>query len=367
MVLQFAIFLTIFIALIVGVHFFVSSSIAVFLSVYSATGKRLLFYLPLVMSLSFIATSMMTRYFGNGVVKYLYYLSSVWMGIMNYVLLAVIIAWIIIGVGKLIHFNIDQKILSYVLLALVFIIVGYGIYNARKPMVNNIDVTIKNLPEYWQGKTVVQISDIHLGAIVRANYMAKVIKEINKIKPDLLFITGDYFDGTCPYPEVYAKELKNLNPPDGIVFINGNHETYEGLDRINEALNGIDLYYLEDKLVNINGLNILGLAYPLRATGRDVSEALKMLDPNEPNIMLYHEPRYIKEAKAAGVNLQLAGHTHRGQFWPHNFFTWLIYNKYHYGLHTDGDHTIYTTSGTGTWGPPLRVGSKAEIVKINFK
>jgi predicted MPP superfamily phosphohydrolase len=367
MALQFTIFITIFIALIVGVHFFTFVSLAAFLSVYSDLGKRLLFYIPLVLSISFIATSMMTRYFGNGVVKYLYYLSAVWMGIMNYVLFAVIFIWILIGLGKIIRYNPNEKILTYTILSLVVLVVGYGIYNARKPVVKEIDVAIKNLPEYWQGKTIVQLSDIHFGAIVRANFMDKIIARLDKIKPDLVLITGDYFDGTCPYPEIYAQELKRLNPPEGIVLIDGNHETYEGLDKIKAVLEGIDLHYLRDEKLTLNGLNILGLAYPLRGLGRKVEEELKLLEPSEPNILLYHEPRYIKEAKAAGVNLQLAGHTHRGQFWPHSFFTWLIYKKYHYGLHTDGDHAIYTTSGTGTWGPPLRVGSKAEIVKINLK
>jgi len=366
MQIQIIIFVTIVLAIIVGAHYYAFISIAAFFSVTGLLAKRLLFFLPLFFSLSFIITSIMTRYFGNGLVKYLYYLSAIWLGIMNYILVAVTVVWIIIGLGKLLGLAPNQKLLASTLFVFVLLIVGYGLYNARRPVINNIDVTIKNLPEFWRGKTAVQISDIHLGANKRTPYMANIAQEINRLNPDIIFITGDYFDGTCPYLDIYANELKKLSPPEGMVFINGNHETYEGLDRIRAALKDIDLIYLEDELVNIKGLNILGLAYPTRGLGRDISGELKKLEPNEPNILLYHEPRYIKEAQAAGVNLQLAGHTHQGQFWPHNFFTWLIYKKYHHGLYTDGDYTIYTTSGTGVWGPPLRIGTKPEIVVIHF-
>jgi len=98
-----------------------------------------------------------------------------------------------------------------------------------------------------------------------------------------------------------------------------------------------------------------------------MEKVLNSLEINSPSILLFHEPRDIEAAKNAGITLQLSGHTHMGQLWPFNYITYLIYGKYHYGLHNEGDYSIYTTNGAGTWGPPMRLFKPSEIVHITFK
>ena len=367
MAYQFLIFLILALLIIGGVHFYLYATVIKFFSLAAWPGRGLLFFLPLAFSLSFILASILTRSFANGAVKDFYYFSGLWLGIMNYLMIAATLAWLVYGLAKLMHFNLDTRWLMGVLFALALIVAAYGVYNSGNPRVKNITIKIKNLPEYWQGKTVVQMSDVHLGAIKGTAYIERVVAQANRQKPELVLITGDYFDGTCPNLSLYSDELKKINAPQGMVFISGNHETYIGLDKVKAALAGLNLKYLEDETINIEGLNILGLAYSRQGAKGDVSAVLQTLDPSAPNIFLSHEPRYTSEAKAAGVDLELSGHTHAGQLWPYNFFTALIYKKYYTGLHSEDGFNIYTTTGTGVWGPPMRVGSHSEIVAIKFE
>ncbi|MCX6796003.1 MAG: metallophosphoesterase, partial [Candidatus Falkowbacteria bacterium] len=118
---------------------------------------------------------------------------------------------------------------------------------------------------------------------------------------------------------------------------------------------------------NVAGLNIIGADF-IRDFGnkQSIEELLKKVRADEANIFLYHEPLYIEMVKNSGVSLQLAGHTHDGQQFPFQFFTWLIYKKYYNGLHVEDNYTSYTSNGAGTWGPPLRIGNTPEVVAITL-
>jgi len=247
---------------------------------------------------------------------------------------------------------------------------GYGIWNAYHPRVRNLTVRIKNLPPAWRGKKIVQLSDVHLGNILRADFASRLVAMANAENPDLVAITGDLFDGADGKLEDLVAPLNTLHAPLGIYFVTGNHETYLGVERAYAALRTTPVRILADETVVIDGLQVIGVSYPERGRSKDFAEAitkLRSLDPALPSILLYHSPTHIAEAKAAGVSLQLSGHAHHGQIFPIQFISRLVYGRYYHGLHVEGDYTLYASSGAGTWGPTLRTGNYPEIVVIRLE
>ena len=163
--------------------------------------------------------------------------------------------------------------------------------------------------------------------------------------------------------------LNQLVAPQGIYFVTGNHETYLGVRRSFEALRGTPAKILDNQMAVVEGLQVVGISYPER--GREgfaqKMDGVQGFNPSVASILLYHSPDQIAAAKAAGINLQLSGHVHQGQLFPLQFATRLIYGKFHHGLHSEGDYTIYTSSGTGLWGPTMRTGNHPEIVVIHLE
>jgi hypothetical protein len=247
-------------------------------------------------------------------------------------------------------------------------VVIFGFYNAQNIRLKFITVKIKNLPPAWQGKTAVQISDVHAGIINNEKFLKNLFDKLSQVRKDIVFITGDYFDSRDGSFEGLAAPLKELKADKGIYFVTGNHEKYINEEQALSALKNAGVKILKDEIVNIDGLNIAGIDFPGdMQTSTSATKMLEQIKPDEPTILLYHEPKLIDLAKKSGVDLQLAGHTHAGQIWPLGFFTELIYDQYYTGLHQDGDYTLYTTPGVGTWGPPIRTGNAPEIVIITLE
>ena len=184
----------------------------------------------------------------------------------------------------------------------------------------------------------------------------------------MVLIGGDYFDGSLSEYNSLTDPLKNIKSKYGLYFVNGNHESYIGEKGADQALQSAGVKILKDEITNINGLNIIGADFTSDfGNKKNIETLLKKAKPEEANIFLHHEPRYTDLAKAHGIDLQLAGHTHDGQQFPFQFFTWLIYKKYHNGLNKDDGYTSYTSNGAGTWGPPIRIDNTPEIVVITLK
>jgi hypothetical protein len=247
---------------------------------------------------------------------------------------------------------------------------GYGVWNAYHPRAEHLVVRIKNLPPIWRGKKVVQLSDVHLGRVLGAAFLQDLVEQINRENPSIVFITGDLFDGIDGRLDGLVAPLNGLRAPLGIYYVTGNHETYLGVDRALAALKKTKVRVLRDEMVVIDGLQIIGIDYPERAFSKNVAAVITKLpefNSGAPSILLYHNPSQVGQAKAAGINLQLSGHTHKGQIFPIQFISRLIYGKYYNGLHVEGDYTIYTSSGAGTWGPTMRTGNHPEIAVIRLE
>src|SRR5581483_1262507 len=260
--------------------------------------------------------------------------------------------------------------LGFAAVALTCLYSTYGVWNAYHPRTEHLTVRIKNLPSAWQGRRAVQVSDVHLGLVLGPSFFKDIVERINSENPAIVFITGDLFDGIDGRLDELVAPLNLLRAPLGIYYVTGNHETYLGTHRAYEALKKTRARILADELVVIEGLQVIGVSYPERGFSTDLAEVVRRLpgfDARLPSILLYHNPTQIERVMAAGINLQLSGHTHHGQLFSIQFISRLIYGKYYSGLHVQGDYTLYTSSGVGTWGPTMRTGNHPEITVVHFE
>lgn len=317
----------------------------------------------ITVSVGFILIFVALNFYDNFLLRQLYLLLSLLIGWLFYLTMFGIL-FRFITFFKLSYSNQSLARIGIFCATVLFII---GVIYTFFFHIKTIEIKIDNLPEKWCGQKIVQISDLHLGNIHGSNFLQKVAGKIKTLNPDYLIITGDLFDG---HPGQLAKlgpELQDLSATKRVIFIPGNHDKYLGLDEFSGYLKQANILSLVDEAVTIDGLEIIGYDY-LDKEWRDQRQVKNISTyQGQPRLLLNHAPIEISKAKDLHVSLQLSGHSHGGQMWPISLFTELIYGKYQYGLHTEGAYNIYTTSGVGSWGPPLRTFNRPEIVQIILK
>jgi hypothetical protein len=250
------------------------------------------------------------------------------------------------------------------------IVVGvYGIINARWVRIRRVPVRLPNLPRSWRGRRAMVVSDLHLGHFNGAGFSQRIANFAAQLKPDIVFICGDFFDGTRTDPERMVAPFKQISAPLGMFFATGNHDEFGDRRHFLAALAGAGIRVLTNEKVIVDGLQILGVPYhdttfPIRM--RANLEGLG-IDRNAASILLNHVPNRLPIVEEAGVSLQLSGHTHGGQFFPFNWLTQRVFGKFTYGLNAFGALQVYTSFGAGTWGPPMRVGTRSEVVLLTFE
>lgn len=259
---------------------------------------------------------------------------------------------------------------------IVFIIVGYGIWNAKNQVVTNYDVNINKASGQLDSLNVVMVSDVHMGIGIREKGIDKLVNSINELNPDIVLFCGDMVDESTPtkLKEYSTQAFKNIQSKYGVYDITGNHEYNSGdISKTISSFEEGNVKFLQDEAVKINdSFYIVGRNDPAgkRIDGQEtkpLSDILKDADRSLPIIVLNHRPEKLQEAEEENVDLQLSGHTHKGQIFPGNIITSLL-NEDDYGYMKKDDFNLIVSSGYGTWGPPLRIGTKGEIVniKINF-
>jgi hypothetical protein len=240
--------------------------------------------------------------------------------------------------------------------------------NARWIRVRRITVSLDNLPDEWHGRKALLMSDLHLGNINGTGFSRRLVALANRLRPDIVFLPGDLFDGTKADLDLLVAPFKDLTAPLGTYFSTGNHEEFTDPAHYIEAVSRAGIRVLNSERVTVDGLHILGIAYgdstyPMRARA-----TLETLSPGsgQASILLSHAPIRLPVVDQAGISLQLSGHTHGGQLFPYTFFTRRIFGRFTHGLHNFGALQVYTSTGAGTWGPPMRVGTQPEIVLLEF-
>ncbi|KAB8047850.1 metallophosphoesterase [Janthinobacterium rivuli] len=259
------------------------------------------------------------------------------------------------------------------LLALLATVVGF--INARRvARVRDVDVPITGMPPALQNFTIVQLSDIHVGATIKRAYVEAIVARANGLQADVIAITGDVVDGTVAQLGGHTAPLGGLRARHGVFLVTGNHEYYSGAAPWVAEFRRLGLRVLMNEhailehdgaRLALAGVTDFNAAAFDPAQASDPQAAIAGAPADIPRILLAHQPRSAAAAEVAGYDLQLSGHTHGGQFWPWNLFV-PLQQPYVAGLHRRGRLWIYVSRGTGYWGPPKRIGAPAEITRIRL-
>ncbi len=254
---------------------------------------------------------------------------------------------------------------------------GLGFWSARKtPTARPVEIRVPGLDHAFDGFRIVQITDLHIGATVKRSFVEDVVRAVNKLDPDLIAITGDLVDGPVARLRDDVAPLGALTAPYGTFFVTGNHEYYSGVDQWVDYLRdrfGWNVLLNEHRVVERDGARLVVAG--ITDFSRRNAESLHRSNPSAavlgapdgaPQILLAHQPMSIHAAAQAGVDVQLSGHTHGGQFFPWNLVVYMV-QPYVSGLSRHENTQIYVSRGTGYWGPPLRVGAPSEITVITLR
>ena len=199
------------------------------------------------------------------------------------------------------------------------VVVGvYGVFNASLTRITRTTVRLANLPEAWRGRTAALISDLHLGHVRNGNFLRRMVAKILREEPDAIFIAGDLYDGTAIDAGRAAEPLNKLTAPQGVYFVAGNHEQFGDDSKYLRAVAAAGVRVLNNEKVEVDGLQIVGVPYRNATQDGHLASVLRgvRLDRDRASILLIHAPDHPATAEAAGVSLQLSGHTHLGQFIP---------------------------------------------------
>ena len=322
-----------------------------------------------ILSVSFVTASVLAFSYTNGPVRALYKAAAVWMGFLSFLFIGALASWVVFAIASTAAIGINFHLLVEALFAVAIALGLYGVCNASWTRITRARVTLENLPDTWRGRKAALISDVHLGHVRNRNFLQLLIAKVLREQPDLIFIAGDLFDGTAIDAQKAAEPLSQLTSPHGVYFVAGNHEQFGDDSKYLNAIAATGVRVLKNERVNVDGLQIVGVPYRNATSNSDLAAVLRdlPLDRDRASILLTHAPDHPDVAEANGFSLQLSGHTHLGQFVPWSWMARRVYRQFVYGLSRIGKMQVFTSSGAGTWGPPLRLGSNPEIVMLEFE
>jgi len=333
----------------------------------------------ILVALSPIAARLGTSILHGKLPESLVKLGDYWMAAIYYL----VVAWVLIDflrlISRLIAPNftrvmVPSPCLGVGILIMLISLLTYGTLNAAQTRVQHYKINIEKTAPGLKALKAVLVSDTHLGTTMNISRLQKLVSQVNDLQPDIVFMPGDIIDGDLDYFSAQGmdKLLRQINAPLGVFAVLGNHEYLGGSGELvsthlHEA--GIvvlqdnyllvqDLFYVvgrEDRMANrFTGLKRLTLPEIMNGMNKDL-----------PIILMDHQPYDLSEAELSGIDLQLSGHTHHGQFFPNDFVTNRIF-EVDWGYLKKGDLHVIVTCGYGTWGPPIRIGSHSEIVVIDI-
>lgn len=358
-------------------HWFVYSTfIAFFPGLAPAEASDLRMAL-LILAFSFVVASLLSFRFSNPAVSVIYWAAAVWLGFLNFFFWGSLVLWLAWLAVKFSHLAANPEALRAPLAAAIYILAAltgiYGLINARIIRVRRVPIKIADLPASWRGRRAVLMSDLHLGPINGVRFCRHVVALAAQLKPDVVLIPGDLFDGTKGDLDQLIAPFQALKAPLGIFFSTGNHEEFTSPKQYIDAIRRAGIRVLANEQVVVDGLRIGGVLYHDSSSPLHMKAALSSMgaegtqaDGAVPGILLNHAPARLPIVEQAGFSLQVSGHTHGGQFLPFTWITRRVYGRFTSGLHSFGSLEVFTSTGAGTWGPPIRVGTRPEIILLEF-
>lgn len=335
-----------------------------------------------ILAFSFIIGQILERGEPTLIARIITHIGSVWMAVFLYLLLFVIAVdlirllnlWLHFVPNPMFGFISNGRLLLIMAWILALSITAGGWLNARYPRLHEVEITIDKKIEGHNELKIVLATDIHMGAMIGKKRVSEMIDKINAQNPDIVLLAGDLVDHNPLFMkyENIGPEFLRLKSPMGIYAVAGNHEFIGHAEVSIDYLQQYGIQYIRDTLIDVQGV--------LQIAGRDDREkkqfegkarkpievVLNNIKPNLPLILMDHQPVEYASAEKYGVDLMVSGHTHRGQLWPFGYITNAIFEN-DYGLMKKGKTNYYTSSGYGTWGPPVRTGNRPELVVFTVK
>lgn len=354
------------------VHYLCYTRVISHLHVKQSTRKWLQYFL--IANMIAIIGYLSSRY-GFNPSRFLYFILSLSIGIGFVLFMATILYEILHLLQRLVPFDERKRTFFKRSTDIAFLSLGSAYLGAaiaegtKEPVVHFVDIKQNRFQQ--TPYTIVQISDLHIGGLIDKEFVAKSVTTINQLKPDVIAITGDLSDAHIDVVKEAINELRHLKSRYGTYYIVGNHEYFHSIDDTITHIKTLGIHVLENesKLIN-NDFYIVGVydLFGFKANSHipDIAKAMRDIPPNIPTLLLAHQPKYLEFLEGFTPSLILSGHTHGGQIWPFEYLVRLA-QPYVKGLHKLGPNRhIYINSGIGFWGPPMRLGSQAEITSIKW-
>lgn len=328
------------------------------------------------LTVSYVVSSIWNSYYPTKPLNSLLWIGSYWLAITYYAFLL----WLFVDILSLInsfigllalHLN-KQPSIAITLWTIIAIVMIYGRWVATHPIVKQYQLKLNKRAGNLSNLHAVLIADVHLGPLVGTSQLAKMVSTIQQLQPDIVFFAGDMIDENVPFfiAEKMPEQLKKITPPFGVFAVLGNHEYIGGYgEQAIKALEQSGVMVLRDSFMKVaDSFYVIGRddrssARFARKQRLGLATMLKGIDQSLPLILLDHQPNDFSEAERSAIDLQLSGHTHRGQFFPNNLITEKVFELDWGYLAKESFHVI-VSSGYATWGPPIRLGNRPEVVEI---
>lgn len=263
-----------------------------------------------------------------------------------------------------------QKWAGIVTMGLFVFFLAYGLFNAYNPVVRNYDIKMEKGSSTLDSLQIAMAADTHFGVMSGKNHAERLVKNINALHPDIILLPGDLFDDDIqPFlDQKINRVLSKLDAPYGVYASLGNHDKHDGtMQELIEALENSGIQILYDEIVDVQGqFTLIGRKDRTERDRLSLHSLMDGVNLTKPTILLEHQPYELDIAEQEGIDLMVSGHTHGGQVFPGNLITDAIYENDWGYLKKEQLHTV-VTSGFGFWGPPIRIGTRSEIVTIQVQ
>ena len=352
------------------------------LSIVSSEHKTLFLVVSIFVVVSYIAGRFLERAFPSIISTVLIWIGSFWIAFMFYFFLSLVAVDLLRLINHFVPFFPEiisknpektKRFTALVIILFVFITVAGGYINTKMIVVQHYKIPVKKSAGNLKSLNIAMASDIHLGTILDSSFLEKVVDKINALNPDIVLLPGDVIDEDIGpvLRDNMGHLLEKIKSKYGVYAVTGNHEYIGGVDAACNYLTSHGIKMLRDSVIKIDnafyliGREDIAIRQFAHKQRKDLKELLNGVDHSFPLIMMDHEPFKLNEAFENGIDLQLSGHTHNGQLWPMNFLISKIY-ELGWGYMIKGNTHYYVSCGVGGWGPPIRTGSRPEIVNITL-
>jgi predicted MPP superfamily phosphohydrolase len=334
-----------------------------------------------IVASSFIGGRLLENVWLSAVSDVLVWMGAFWIAAMLYFFLSLLLLDLLRLVNHWVPFfpsfvtahpSTAKGVVALVITGSILLLLAAGHVNARIPRVQTLHLTIPKKVQGLETLNVVAASDIHLGSIIGKKRLDSMVAGINALDPDLVLLPGDIVDEDLA-PVIkhnLGDTLRNLSSRWGVFAVTGNHEYIGGVEEAYAYLSEHGVTVLRDRVVKVkDAFYLVGREdRSIRRAGKNrkpLQELMALTDPNCPIILMDHQPFQLEEGETNGVDLQISGHTHHGQLWPLNLITRRVY-ELSWGYKKKNSTHVYVSCGFGTWGPPVRLGNRPEIVNIRI-